>query len=160
MANRILAGKRATGGHGLYVSRTGEDVLTTTNPLTFDSRAGNSPVIYDAGEGILTGTTGTSAIATITHNLGYTPLFAVRWCTQAEISGGVATKVFDPRYSHMVSITYPEGIAELELVPYGSFVTPSSSNLVIRRFMLAGGDSVYYSYIIFNEPDYTGGLGL
>jgi len=158
MANRILAGNRSTGGYGLYVSRTGEDVTSTTNALAFDSRAGNSPVIYDAGEGIL-GTTA-NAQATITHNLGYTPLFAVRWCTQAEISGGVATKVFDPRYSHMVSITYPEGIAEIQLVPYGIFVTPSSSDLKIRRFMLTGGDSVYYSYIIFNEPDYTGGLGL
>ena len=32
MANRILAGNRSTGGHGLYVSRTGEDVTSTTNP--------------------------------------------------------------------------------------------------------------------------------
>lgn len=159
MANRILAGKRATGGHGLYVSRTGEDVLTTTNPLAFDSRAGNSPVIHDAGEGILSASTA-NAQATITHNLGYTPLFAVRWCTQDEISGGVATKVFDPRYSHMVSITYPEGIADIHLEPYGIFVTPSSSTLIIRKFMTNNTDAVYYSYIIFNEPDYTGGLGL
>ena len=28
MANRILIGNRATGGYGLYVSRSGEDVAT------------------------------------------------------------------------------------------------------------------------------------
>ena len=158
MANRILAGNRSTGGYGLYVSTTGEDVTSTTNPMAFDSRAASSPVIYSAGQGILA--SNSSAPATISHNLGYTPLFAVRWCTQDEISGGVATKVFDPRYSHMISITEPEGIEEIELVPFGVLVTMDSSDLEIRKFMKLNTDSVYYSYIIFNEPDYTGGLGL
>ena len=36
MANRILIGNRATGGYGLYVSRSGEDVLTCNkNDLYF-----------------------------------------------------------------------------------------------------------------------------
>ena len=99
--------------------------------------------------------------ATITHSLGYTPLFAVRWCTQDELDGNnKATKVFDPRYSHMISITEPEGIETLELVPYGIFVTMDSTNLVIQKFMKASSDDVNYAYIIFKEPDYTGGLGL
>lgn len=159
MANRILAGNRSTGGHGLYVSRTGEDVTSTTNPLAFDSRAASSPVIHSAGQGILA--SNSNAPATISHNLGYTPLFAVRWCTQDELDGNnKATKVFDPRYSHMISITEPEGIEEIELVPFGVLVTMDSSDLEIQKFMKLNTDSVYYSYIIFNEPDYTGGLGL
>jgi len=158
MANRILAGNRSTGGYGLYVSRTGEDVTSTTNPMAFDSRAASSPVIHSAGQGILA--SNSSSPATISHSLGYTPLFAVRWCTQDEISSGVATKVFDPRYSHMISITEPEGIEEIELVPFGVLVTMDSSDLEIRKFMKLNTDSVYYSYIIFKEPDYTGGLGL
>ena len=39
MANRVLLGNRATGGQGLYVSRAGDDVATTGNPLAFDSRS-------------------------------------------------------------------------------------------------------------------------
>ena len=30
MANRILMGNRSTGGYGLYVSKTGDNVLDTT----------------------------------------------------------------------------------------------------------------------------------
>ena len=160
MANRILAGNRSTGGYGLYVSRTGEDVTSTTNALAFDSRAASSPVVHSAGDGTIAGSTNLGS-ATIAHNLGYIPLFAVRWCTQDELDGNnKATKVFDPRYSHMISITEPEGIETLELVPYGIFVTMGSTNLVIQKFMKASSDDVNYAYIIFKEPDYTGGLGL
>ena len=39
MANRVLLGNRATGGYGLYVSKTGSNVLTCSdNELIFDSR--------------------------------------------------------------------------------------------------------------------------
>ena len=98
MANRVALGKRGS-DFGLFVSKHGEDVLTTSNPLAFDSRAPTSLLLHSYGQGVLVpsgvtnslgqglshtfeGTTyttsATSGQATITHNLGYTPAFAFR----------------------------------------------------------------------------------
>lgn len=160
MANRILAGNRSTGGYGLYVSKTGENVLDTTLSLAFDSRAGNSTGIKTMGQGTTTGT------AEIVHGLSYEPLFAVRWCTSAEITSGVATKVFDPRYQHMITIDESDpSEPEWYFTGYGCkayHATNSSSQKALRITSIAPGGSltIYYSYIIFHEPDYTGGLGI
>ena len=91
MANRVLMGNRATGGYGLYVSKTGDDVLTTTNPMAFDSRTGSGWAVKDYGQFIISAG---GADVTKTHNLGYNPLVAIRWSTS--ITGGVATTVFNP----------------------------------------------------------------
>ena len=106
MANRVLLGKKGTSDFGLFVSRSGDDVLTTTNPLSFDSRAPTSLTVSSFGQGILVpnnltntfgsslsytfeGTTYTSSATSgetsITHNLGYVPAYAIRWCTGAEM---------------------------------------------------------------------------
>ena len=53
MANRILLGNRSTGGYGLYVSKTGDNVLDTTNPLAFDSRTGTGWAVKDYGQFII-----------------------------------------------------------------------------------------------------------
>ena len=43
MANRVLAGNRATGGYGLYVSRPGNNVLDCANDkLMFNTNSGES----------------------------------------------------------------------------------------------------------------------
>lgn len=106
MANRVLLGKRGTSDFGLFVSRSGDDVLTTTNPLSFDSRAPTSLTVHSYGQGVLVpsgltnnfgtalsytfeGTTYTSSATSgetsITHNLGYVPAYAIRWNTGAEM---------------------------------------------------------------------------
>ena len=54
MANRILIGNRATGGHGIYVSQSGENVLTTSNALQFDSRMGASLIVHSFAQGTIT----------------------------------------------------------------------------------------------------------
>ena len=54
MANRVLLGNRATGGYGLYVSRAGDDVTTTGNPLAFDSRSACTLLVHSYGQGIAT----------------------------------------------------------------------------------------------------------
>tara|TARA_Y100001938_G_scaffold136884_1_gene200393 strand:+ start:1477 stop:1956 length:480 start_codon:yes stop_codon:yes gene_type:complete len=159
MGNRILLGNRSTGGYGLYVSRDGDNVLTTTSPLAFDSRAGNSPTIFDAGQGEIL-SSDSSGTDTITHNLGYKPLFAVRWNTADELSGGVATKVFDPRYSHMITTDNAEGFPDITLTPFGIQVSITTSSLQILRFAAPSTIDIYYAYIIFREEDFTGGLGL
>ena len=104
MANRVLLGKRGTSDFGLFVSRSGDDVTNTTNPLFFDSRSPTSLTVHSFGQGILvpqgiTNSNGnalsnnfdnqtyTSAVgsgdATITHNLGYVPAYAIR-CNKAK----------------------------------------------------------------------------
>ena len=65
MANRVLMGNRATGGYGLYVSKTGDDVLTTTNPMAFDSRTGTGWAVKDYGQFIISAG---GADVTKTHN--------------------------------------------------------------------------------------------
>ena len=52
MANRVIIGKRGS-DYGLFVSKSGDDVTTTTNPLGFDSRAVESFIVHSYGEGIL-----------------------------------------------------------------------------------------------------------
>ena len=104
MANRVLIGNRSTGGYGLYVSKNGEDVLTTTNSLAFDSRMGASAIVHSYGQGSISG----NSQVTITHNLGYNPLFAVRWSDSGDISGGVATKTYSPNTFSSTFVTYEE----------------------------------------------------
>lgn len=112
MANRVLLGKRGSTDYGLFVSRSGQDVLTSTQPLGFDSRAAESLIVHSASQGILVpnvqnssgvqisftfnGVTENQHTATITHNLGYVPCFAVRWCTYNQITSGLATEVYPP----------------------------------------------------------------
>ena len=90
MAHRILIGSRTVGGYGLYVSQSGDDVLTTTEPLLFDSRAGNSWTIKKVQEGTIAAN---GAPQTVTHNLGYYPMVAVRF--SHSITNGYATEVYD-----------------------------------------------------------------
>mgnify|MGYP003653349985 FL=1 len=74
MAKRILIGNRASGGYGVYVSQPGEDVTTTSNALLFDSRMATSLILHSYHQGYMA----KSVTNTITHNLGYKPLFATR----------------------------------------------------------------------------------
>lgn len=109
--NRVVLGKRGT-DFGLFVSRGGQNALTSTEPLGFDSRAAETLIVHSTHQGILVpdmNTTGGSQVSrtynsvtynqhttTITHNLGYVPCFAVRWCTFGDLSSGLATRTFPP----------------------------------------------------------------
>lgn len=112
MANRVLLGKRGSTDYGLFVSRAGQDVTNSNQPLGFDSRAAESLIVHSVSQGILVpnvqthlgtqisfsynGVTYNQHTATITHNLGYVPCFAVRWCTFNQISSGLATETYPP----------------------------------------------------------------
>ena len=116
MGNRVLIGKRGSSDFGLFVSRSGIDVSdnSLTSPLAFDSRAASSLNVHSYGQGILTafndgsgaaqqsitfgGITYTSDSATITHNLGYIPAYAIRWNRYSDLSSGVPSAVFTPHY--------------------------------------------------------------
>ena len=112
MAKRVLLGKPADDDYGLYVSKSGSDVidgsgnLTTDTNLMFDSRVGVGALnLKFHGEGLLgipgnnlnsanLRTVASDTSATITHNLGFTPFVIVQWCLQSDLSGGVATKMY------------------------------------------------------------------
>ena len=151
--NRILLGNRSTGGYGLYVSKTGDNVIDTTNPLAFDSRTGTGWSIKQAGQ------FATSGAQNIAHNLGYNPLFAIRYCTSSELSSNVATKVFTPSYVHATERddTVPFE-PEFTFDGFGAYVHFNGTNNI--RVTTVGSTTLYYSYIVFNEPDFTGGKGL
>ena len=112
MANRVLLGTRGS-DKGLFVSRSGQNVATSTEPLAFDSRAAESLIVHSFGQGILVPqvqhrTTGAQLTytfnsqsystvgTTITHNLGYVPAFAVRFTHGSNIQNGFAHSSFVP----------------------------------------------------------------
>ena len=182
--NRVLLGDRATGGQGLYVSRPGDNVLTTTNPLAFDSRSACTLIVHSYGQGIATNDTQVN----ITHNMGYPPAFAVRWCSSAEIYMGFAQSVFTPNYWEGVDIEefncedeedggneeceessnfLNQGLLaslgseangfRLQLEPYiGGFDEGGESGNTVTH----AGRDIYWSYVIFKEPNFTEGVSL
>jgi len=164
MANRVLLGNRATGGYGLYVSQSGENVLDTTNALQFDSRMGASTIVHSYGQGSIAG--GASA-HTITHSLGYNPLFAVRW--SEGLTNGLATKTYNVAMQDMTWVEYEEEeeSGDGEAV-WGCSVAHASTNAItITNLSNAQSGNqgntlitLYYAYVIFHEADFTGGLGL
>ena len=162
MANRVLIGNRATGGFGLYVSQSGDDVLTTTSAMQFDSRMGSGLIVHSYGQG------STGGLATITHSLGYAPLFAVRWSDEDDIVSGVATKAYTPaKYVEETEDYYGNDYYTFHS---GISVAITTSALGISNQQSYGGQhansnssyrrDIYYAYVIFHQADYTGGRGL
>ena len=162
MANRVLVGNRSTGGYGLYVSKHGDNVLTTTNSLAFDSRMGASAIVHSYGQGSISG----NSNATITHNLGYTPTYAVRWSDSGDISSGVATKTYSPNTSSSTFVTYEEEEVDEEgEVNWGCEVSHINTNSIritneSNNDMGLTNRTIYYAIVIFHEADLTGGQGL
>ena len=203
MANRVIIGKRGS-DYGLFVSKSGDDVTTTTNPLGFDSRAVESFIVHSYGQGILvpdvqhrttgaqlsytysisgTTTTYNQHTATITHNLGYIPAFAVRWCSISDLDGtGKATKVFTPHeYEDGVNeydeydeeedneITYPQASATTGLrvvsattsaITLHNTVERMYDNVVGKATSLNASAVYAYSYVIFTAANFLNGESL
>lgn len=164
MANRILLGNRSTGGYGLYVSKTGDNVLDTTNPLAFDSRTGTGWAVKDYGQFIISAG---GADVTKTHNLGYNPLVAIRWSTS--ITSSVATLAFNPCESFdererevddQAHITETSSGLTWSHVNTNSIIIKNKSGTVVNGSTTDTGDDLYIAYIIFYEPDFTGGRGI
>ena len=196
MANRVLLGKRGS-DFGLFVSRSGQNVETSTDPLAFDSRAAETLIVSSFGQGILvpqvqhrtTGnqltytfdsTTYNQHQATITHNLGYIPCYAVRFCTANQISNSVATSSYTTfRYVSGNGEYTEEEEGEEETFPSNDATTGLSiDNVTTSSFRLTnngnrnhdntdgkafslGNDSVYfYSYVIFTADNFLNGKSL
>jgi len=161
MANRILIGNRATGGYGAYVSKDGEDVLTTTDGMLFDSRMGSGLVVQSYHQG----STAKGATSTITHSLGYKPLFAVRWTDQADISSGVATKAWTPSmiqdaFEDYYGDNYTEVWAGISITTTTNAISIKNEHKALGLADNSYTRDVYWACVIFHEADYTDGRGL
>lgn len=158
MANRVLLGNRSTGGYGLYVSKDGENVLDTTETLLFDARSGSGSAVKTYGQGSMVWN---AADVTVTHSLGYNPLVAIRW--SFSISGGVATAVYNPCWMEHWQERAGQGGEPVETTLRGGlrWYHSSTNAIVIQNQSNTDAQAtIYYAYIIFYEPDYTGGLGI
>jgi len=193
MANRVLVGKRGTSDFGVFVSQNGVDVANTsiTTPLAFDSRAVRGLVIHAKGEGSLApyatndaGGVDYSTSTTISHDLGYVPLYVVRWCYASDLTSGVANRMYTPSYARHNNYGY-DLVEEVEAIwdeisLMGIATTMTTTQLTIYNHEFGynvevsdnetdtapdeefgtNKQTIYYAYIIFKAKDFTGGLGL
>tara|TARA_R110000822_G_C15306653_1_gene492458 strand:- start:630 stop:1208 length:579 start_codon:yes stop_codon:yes gene_type:complete len=192
MTNRVIVGARGS-DHGLFVSQRGVDVTDTssTTPLAFDSRAVRGLVIHAKGEGSIAPAASTAAgvdnptTATITHGLGYIPLYVVRWCYASDLVSGVAQRMYTPSIirndEYYEETEDQEDVSEWEeITNAGVLTSASTSSLTIENHEFGfsievpndsaglapaeqfgeNKQTIYYAYIIFKAKDFTGGLGL
>jgi hypothetical protein len=158
MAKRIILGKPASEDHGLYVSKSGTDVVNNSNVLTsstnlmFDSRVGvGSLDLKYHGQGLLgvpgnnlataTNLNTSDTFATITHPLGFVPFVIVQWCLQSDLAGGVATKMYQASADFNSdatrnSFTGGNTFSTQRLARAGVSYTVNSSTLVITNNMI------------------------
>lgn len=158
MAKRIILGKPASEDHGLYVSKSGTDVVNSSNVLTsstnlmFDSRVGVGALdLKYHGQGLL-GVPGNNlatasnlntsdTFATITHSLGFVPFVIVQWCLQSDLSSGVATKMYQASADFNSDSTRffsssGQGTSQQRLARAGVSYTVNSSSLIIKNNMI------------------------
>jgi len=208
MGNRVLIGNRG-GTYGFFVSNDTQNVISSSNALGFDSRASESLIVHSFSEGVLvpevTNSSGTQLTrtntfvspnqtinqhtATITHNLGYIPAFAIRWSTHDDIdSNGKATVTYPPfsyygesperieedQFSEGDEITYPGVYAQSGL----AITATTTSAITIKNTAGSQGDNsdgfqvectddaveneafYYWSCLIFTAENFLNGESL
>jgi hypothetical protein len=178
MSNRVLVGKRGS-DYGLFVSKPGEDVedaADATN-LSFDSRSvgslftagGTTPL---RGEGSLAAPTSGYQQGTISHSLGYIPAYAVRWCYASDLDGSnIAQRMYNP--SNIVSSKttisggtyYDTATGGIDCLMTDEYLFLFNWEAGIDHSSLEGtadvaAQIIYYAYLIFQTPDFTGGFSL
>ena len=186
MANRVVLGN-SNGEYGLYVSQKDDNVLSPNKQLSFDSRAFNGLPVHAFGEDRIAAPSGGSTVRSTNAisyaNLGFAPLFALRYCFDGEISSGKATKVRSPSiFGGVEAVQDFNGLTEEETVytetkSGGASATAGASSIVIRnhyggktvvvsqgsgpsQVTNQGAQAINYAYIIFGVEDFTGGQGL
>ena len=194
MARRIILGKPAGEDYGLYVSKSETNVVDASNNLTsatnlmFDARGGvGSLDLKFHGQGLLgvpgnnlataTDLNTSDTFATISHNLGFEPFVIVQWTLQSDLSGGVATKMYQASADFNTDSTRffssgGQGTTQQRLARAGVSYTVNSSSLIIKNNMIGelfisksgtlgqtfsetsrsyvGGKSIAYAFLIFD----------
>jgi hypothetical protein len=193
MANRVILGSNGS-DYGLFVSQHNDNVLSPSKQLAFDSRAFGGLPVHAFGEGILAAPTVTSSTPTATRstspigytNLGFTPLYALRWCYDSDITSGKAVRVYTPAYFESVEdVSDFNGATEEETVytetkAGGATASAGASSIVITNRHAGktvsvisndsglapsvvtgqGAEGIYYAWIVFAIEDWTNGEGI
>jgi len=155
MARRLVLGK-AGSDYGLFVSKSGTDVINDSGVLTsgenllFDSRVGiGSLPLKFHGQGTISApaTVGTSATTTITHSLNYKPFVIVQWCFSTDVTNGVATKMYPAmRYEfdeNDYNTDYGTNEEEYDSRIYGGVTFQVTTTTVIIKNHFSGGIKEY-----------------
>ena len=109
------------------------------------------------------------------------PLFSVRWCFGKDLSSGLATQVYHPNYYFAEHEEETDNCEEEEegnevcetvtfLLQEGIGLTVNPNEMKITNLccgvedgetsVLTGAKSIYYSYVIFHQEDFTNGKGI
>ena len=177
MANRISIGNHSY-GYGLYVSKSGDDVLNPSKALVFDSRAGNAWTIKKIAEGSI-GPNASPNYNTVNHALGYNPLVAVRWSSSID-GNNKATETYDAAFGEvfkedsaqgggMVDVysdTYRDGCVWTHHDTNNIRIYNMCNEAYVNEGQEDGDENflsnstVYWACIVFHNGDFTGGRGL
>ena len=119
MANRVLLGKRGT-DYGVFVSREGQNVASTTSSLVFDSNAVKGFNIAAKGQGILS----PGGTRSFSHGLGFKPYASVTYCFPDDINesspSNTATVSVASMYVPFFQNYYTFGSANVSITNAGS----------------------------------------
>ena len=119
MANRVLLGKRGT-DYGVFVSREGQNVASTTSSLVFDSNAVKGFNIAARGQGILS----SGASRSFSHGLGFKPYVSVTYSFPFEINesspSNAATATVSSMYVPFFTNYYTFGSSNITITNAGS----------------------------------------
>ena len=179
MSNRVLVGQRGS-DYGLFVSKPGQDVEDATDAinLSFDSRAIGSLFVAGGttplrGEGDIAGSSSGFVQETLSHSLGYIPAYAVRWCYASDLSSGVAVRMYNPSNITMTNISYINWVPYYETANGGidclmtdeylflfNYESGIDHSVLSPAYTDVAAQVIYYAYIIFQTPDFTGGFSL
>ena len=188
MANRVVLGN-ANGEYGLYVSQKDDNVVSPSKQLSFDSRAFNGLPVHYFNQGTIDAPSGGASFRATPAigytNLGFSPLFALRYSFAGDITSDKATKVYSPAvFGGVESVNNTNGQTEEETVytetkSGGASAVAGASSIVIKNHyggktvvvtsVGAGAPSVVtnqnaqlikYAFIIFGVEDFTGGTGI
>ena len=90
----------------------------------------------------------------------------MRWCYPSDLSSGVAVRMYNPSETNIQNIEIIEE-DETEYNAYGGVNSScSSTTLTITNFESGINEQtnlasiIYYAYVIFTAPDFTGGSSL
>ena len=87
---------------------------------------------------ILVGGLDTPTTATISHGLGYVPLYVVRWCYASDLIGGVAQRMYTPSAHRYEESTIRPELSEtlsewVEIHKCGIATSASTSSITIEN---------------------------
>ena len=119
MANRVLIGNRGS-NYGIFISREGQNVASTSSSLVFDSNAVKGFNTVTKGQGVLSA----GGTRSFSHGLGFKPYASVTYCFPDDINesspSNTATVSVASMYVPFFTDYYTFGSANVTITNAGS----------------------------------------